>query len=122
MIDEKNLIKDLMSVSISTDTSYGKGMKSAIEVAIDVVNKQPKVDEWITGRNPTKEECGEYGFDTFQTTAVSVYPLTITVAMKFCYETVRGKEVGRWKWNDRLSPWKVIAWKPLSEPYKRVED
>lgn len=58
MIDEKNLIKDLMSVSISTDTSYGKGMKSAVDVAIDIVNKQPKIDDWImaSDRLPTKEE------------------------------------------------------------------
>lgn len=70
---------------------------------------------WITGRTPTKEECGNYG-RTFNVT-VDANGLQ-TMSMKFEYETVRGKEVCRWKWFDRLSPWEVIAWKPLPEPYR----
>lgn len=69
----------------------------------------------ITGRAPTKEECGNYG-RTFNVT-VDANGLQ-TMSMKFEYETVRGKEVCRWKWFDRLSPWEVIAWQPLPEPYR----
>lgn len=70
---------------------------------------------WIIGRTPTKEECGEYGGNVFLTT-VRTNSLK-TVPMSFCYEEVRGKEVGRWKWHGRLAPWEVIAWKPLPESY-----
>lgn len=67
-------------------------------------------------RNPTKEECGEYGNREFQVTINNPKPKTIT--MVFVHETVRGKEVARWKWKDGISPWEVVAWKPLDEPYK----
>ena len=104
MIDEKKLIK-----------AFEENNMFLPEVVEKLINDQPKVDEWITGRSPTKEECGEYGHKEFQVTATTNNKTTLV--MDYCYETVRGKEVGRWKWHDRLSPWEVIAWKPLSKPY-----
>ncbi len=104
MIDEKKLIK-----------AFDENNMFLPETVEKLINAQPKVDEWITDRNPTKEECGEYGHKEFQVTVKSTKPTT--KSMEFCYEEVRNKEVGRWKWYDRLSPWEVIAWKPLSEPY-----
>lgn len=72
---------------------------------------------WIAceDRLPTKEECGDLGRN-FNVTVIENELKTMT--MKFVYETARGKEVCRWKWYDRISPWKVIAWKPLPEPYR----
>lgn len=71
-------------------------------------------DGWITDRDPTKEECR----GSYQTFAVTVDANGLTtMAMDFTYEKVRGKEVGRWKWYDRLAPWKVIAWHHLPAPY-----
>ena len=75
---------------------------------------------WIIGRTPTKEECGKYGGTVFLTT-VCANSLK-TIPMSFCYDVVRGKEMGRWKWYGRLAPWEVIAWKPLPEPYKESEE
>lgn len=72
---------------------------------------------WIlcSDRLPSKEECGDFGKEF----NVTVYTNELkTLTMEFVYETVRGKEVGRWKWLGRLSPWEVIAWKSLPEPYK----
>lgn len=69
---------------------------------------------WITDRVPTKEECDGYKKEF----AVTVDANGIkTMVMDFVYKTVRGKEVSRWKWRDRISPWKVIAWRELPEPY-----
>ena len=106
MIDEKKLIK-----------AFDENNMFLPEAVEKLINNQPKIDQWITGRNPTKEECGEYGHKEFQATVDT----GVVLAMDFCYETVRGKEVGRWRWKDRLSPWEVIAWKPFSEPYKQAE-
>lgn len=39
--------------------------------------------------------------------------------MEYVKEFVLGKIVGRFKWRDKLSPWKVIAWMPMPEPYKK---
>ena len=72
---------------------------------------------WITDRNPTMEECGEYGHAEFQVT-IPQSKGNKTITMDFVYETVRGKEVARWKWCDRLSVWEVLAWKPLDAPYQ----
>ena len=109
MIDEKKLIKD-----------FDENNMFLPEAVERLINNQPKVDEWITDRNPTKEECGEFGYTNFQVT-VNTNKLT-TLVMNFEYTTIRGKDVARWKWNDRISPWEVIAWKPLSKPYIPTED
>ena len=36
--------------------------------------------------------------------------------MLYCSDVVRGKEVRRFKWHDRLSPWEVTHWMLLPEP------
>ena len=72
---------------------------------------------WITDRNPTREECGEYGHAEFQVT-IPQSKGNETITMDFVYETVRGKEVARWKWHGRLPVWEVLAWKQLDAPYQ----
>ena len=72
---------------------------------------------WIKckDRLPTKKECGNYRGRFI----VTVYTNKLTTLhMEYEYAIVRGKEVGRWIWNDRVNiPWEVIAWQPLPEPY-----
>ena len=72
---------------------------------------------WIkcNDRLPTKKECGDYRGSFI----VTVYTNKLTTLyMEYEHTIVRGKEVGRWIWNDRVNiPWEVIAWKPLPEPY-----
>ena len=72
---------------------------------------------WIKckDRLPTKKECGDYRGSFI----VTVYTNKLTTLyMEYEHTIVRGKEVGRWIWNDRVNiPWEVIAWKPLPEPY-----
>jgi hypothetical protein len=75
---------------------------------------------WIADRVPTKEECGRYGSKEFQVT-IPQSNGNKTVAMDYCYETVKGKEVGRWRWNGKLSPWDVLAWKSMDAPYTEGE-
>lgn len=40
------------------------------------------------------------------------------VAVDYEKTQVRGKEVIRWLWNNRICPWDVIAWMPYPEAYK----
>lgn len=72
---------------------------------------------WIKckDRLSTKKECGDYRGNFI----VTVYTNKLTTLyMDYEYAIVRGKEVGRWIWNDRVNiPWEVIAWQPLPEPY-----
>lgn len=90
-----------------------------ITVILEEVPTAFKNDDWIpcSERLPSKEECGTYGSGEFQVT-IPQYDGNKTTVMDYEYTTVRGKEISRWKWNGRLSPWEVIAWKPLSEPFK----
>lgn len=71
---------------------------------------------WISDRIPTKEECGNYRGHFL----VTVYaPELKTLCMEYEYATIRGKEVGRWIWRDRVNiPWEVIAWRKFPEPYR----
>lgn len=50
----------------------------------------PKTDTWITTYNVTTSNG-------------------IVTAMDWENTTIRGKEVSRWLWKERLSPWEVIA-------------
>lgn len=93
-------------------------IRMAVGDAIDIIQNMERSAEdcngWIIDRVPTKEECNGYEKEF----AVTVDANGIkTLVMDFVYETVRGKEVARWKWRDRISPWEVIAWHKLPEPY-----
>lgn len=113
-------VKELREYS-SNNCDYGARLAKkaadtieALSAKLQAVNMENGAG-WITDRVPTKEECGNYG----RTFNVTVYANGLqTMSMKFEYETVRGKEVCRWRWFDRLSPWEVIAWQPLPEPYR----
>lgn len=95
-------------------------IRMAVGDAIDIIQNMERSAEdcggWITDRVPTKEECGD-------SLLGKEFAVTVdsdgrkTMVMDFVYETVRGKEVARWKWKDRISPWEVIAWHKLPEPY-----
>lgn len=43
------------------------------------------------------------------------------IPMQWENTTVRGKDVSRWVWQGRISPWEVIAWMPLPKPFKEGE-
>lgn len=38
--------------------------------------------------------------------------------MRYVERTVRGKQVRRFEWQGRISPWEIIYWQPLPEPPK----
>lgn len=96
-------------------TYRNEGVYSAISIVNQLAEEYN--NGWITDREPTKEECGNYGNKEFQVT-IPQPDGEKTIAMDFVYEIIKGKEVGRWKWSGRLSPWEVLAWKPLDAPYQ----
>lgn len=71
---------------------------------------------WIYDRVPTKEECGRWRGKFL----VTVYANEPTVMyMEYEYTEIRGKEVGRWIWCDKVNiPWEVIARRKFPEPYR----
>ena len=102
------------------DKQYAKQI--AYLNAIEIVNQLAEEynDSWITDRAPTKEECKGWR-GTFQATilqGIGDEQYTTTVALQYEYTTVRGKEVSRWLFKEKIAPWEPIAWKPLSEPYQ----
>lgn len=108
MIDEKKLIE-----------AFDENSMFLPEVVEKLICNQPKIDEWITGRNPTKEECGKSGRKDFQVTIIcDGKPQTLV--MSFCCGSASGNS--RWEYKDRESQRKVIAWKPLSDPYIPTEE
>lgn len=133
MIDEKKLIKVLCELGKETEKQKKNAEKdpqqgmfefaltnqlAMLNNVIEKVKEQPKIGEWIpcSERLPSKEECSKYR-EAFIVT-VDANGLK-TMAMEFEYTTIRGKEIGRWIWYDRVNiPWEVIAWKPLPDPYK----
>lgn len=71
---------------------------------------------WIYDRAPTKEECGRWRGKFL----VTVYANEPTVMyMEYEYAEIRGKEVGRWIWCEKVNiPWEVVAWRKFPEPYR----
>lgn len=72
---------------------------------------------WIYDRTPTKEECGRWR-GKFLVTVCANEPTVMY--MEYEYTEIRGKEVGRWIWCDKVNiPWEVIAWRKFPEPYRQ---
>lgn len=71
---------------------------------------------WIYDRVPTKEECGRWRGKFL----VTVYANEPTVMyMEYEYTEIRGKEVGRWIWCEKVNiPWEVVAWRKFPGPYR----
>lgn len=55
MIDEKKLIEDILqheNVLASANHVYKSGYRDRQDEIIDIINRQPKVGEWIKGAKP----------------------------------------------------------------------
>lgn len=100
MIDEKKLIEDITDVEVTwyLDGNYTTYDSTTI---MEIIEEQPKVGEWISVEKELPKEKGYY---------------LVTRKGHTCAEVrqFRGK-----KWAvDTQHFGEVIAWQPLSEPYK----
>lgn len=79
---------------------------------ITVEKRLPVTSEWLTQFIATVERDAGKGKYTW------------TSALDWENTTVKGKEVSRWRHNDRNIPesWKVVAWAALPPPYQRPEE
>lgn len=116
MIDEKKLIEKRTYYPHPV-SDYETGWNDCNRDWMKRIEEQPQVGGWIPcgERLPSKEECGEYG-NEFLVTVKATDPTTMD--MRYVHTTVRGKDVERWEWQGRISPWNVIAWRPLPEPFE----
>ena len=114
----KERLKSKYNSYYHTRIDYSEGLRDGYEGALEIVSEVEAEygNGWITDRIPTKEECGDFRRNWFQTT-VDANGLH-TIPMQYEYTTSRGKEISRWLAYGRISPWEVIAWKPMDEPYK----
>jgi len=66
------------------------------------------------------KDLSEYGLGTdyLVTVRCDTWEKKKTMVMTWCEQTVRGRRVKRWKWNDRLKidEWKVTHWASFPEP------
>lgn len=67
----------------------------------------------VKDRLPT-EPLNLYDSESYLCTVVN----NQVVAMKYIKTELRNKEVVRWEWCGRVSPWEVIAWMPFPDAYK----
>lgn len=112
MIDEKKLIEDFkntFSDSVLNQT-FGLGEYTFLEVVEEMINRQPKVGEWIpcSERLPKRQDS--------RNTILKMY--LVQGRFDRIYKGFRD-ENGVWK-NEHgniIKP--VIAWMPLPEPYQK---
>ena len=83
------------------------------------VEKMRDGHRWIpvTERLP---ETRKYRTTFLATVSCEFWKNNKTLVVEWENTTVRGKDVSRWIWNDRLFPeeWEIIAWQPLPAPYR----
>ena len=123
MIDEKKLIEELNKIIFKAEVrnSGYKGTRTekmlCYEDVVSIINKQPKVSEWIpvSERLPDEEEF------------VNAY-LRIRYAAEFIVmikganrpTTLYFTRNGEWV-DEKRDTYDVIAWQPLPEPYQNDE-
>ena len=76
--------------------------------------------EWVSVETEKPKDLTAYGSGTQYLVTVDCcsWDKKKTLVMSWCKETIRGKVVERWKWNDRLvdAHWIVTAWMPFPPP------
>ena len=116
MIDEKKLIEELNKITFKAEVhnSGYNGPRTekmlCYEDVVSIINKQPKVGEWI----PVSERLPE---------SEGIYPVTLDgtiVGEDIPFTGLSEFEDG--KWIDDEEYYKcIIAWQPLPEPYQNDE-
>ena len=92
------------------DEQFDELRKEAVDMAIEAL-EQPE-QQWIpcSERLPKTKSWRTYFIVTTKT--------GFTTAAEWENTTIRGKEVSRWIWYDKICPFDVIAWMPLPAPMK----
>lgn len=123
MIDEKKLVEKLNNITFEAEV-HNSGYKRTrtekmlrCEDIMSIINKQPKVGEWIpvSERLPNEEEfIGAY--------LRSIYAAEFIVMIKGASKptTLYFTRSGKW-FDEKRNTYDVIAWQPLPEPYKEDE-
>ena len=115
MIDEKELIKQLQQcINTSDNSNFTNGLLSAV----DIVNQQPKIGEWILCSKRLPEEPEE-----IPTEDEPIEEMMLNGKFQECIVIIWGVDeaitlyyIGNNEWYDGISGetyYKVIAWQPM---------
>lgn len=131
MIDEKKLVEGLQKFINDSGSSNSPAtliFKKGLLCAIEIVNQQPKVGDWIPcedGKNmPPEHEsifaklkgADRWAIGMFEKSSDMVNAIVELEDGKRITKTLHTID-GEWDKFSRLVKFKVIAWKPLPEPY-----
>lgn len=131
MIDEKKLIEDIVNTPTKNQNevvSYLCGSADRQNEIIDIINAQPKLNEWIPCSERMPEKDGDYLVWYFVDENRQGYEVS-----NFDTDMGENGEFGYWQDyydNQTLgfldSEWiefeTVVAWQPLPEPYEVKEN
>ena len=97
---------------ISIQRADGVEIYSDEAVPVEYLKNLPSAQQWIpcSERLPKTKSWRTYFIVTTKT--------GFTTAAEWENTTIRGKEVSRWIWYDKICPFDVIAWMPLPPPMK----
>lgn len=104
MIDEKKLIEDIEK-EFDGVCVYDVSPSQAVNDFVEIVDRQPKVGQWIPCSERLPEVDGEY----LVTTKYSQIP------------TILEWRMGYW-FDEEANIYKVIAWMPFPPAFKESED
>lgn len=108
MIDEKRLIEDIEK-EFDGMCVYDVSPSQAVADFVEIVDRQPKVGEWI----PCSERLPKITDDYVLITMEKYYSKELCIEIGYI-------EDGKWKFalTDKYIKSKVIAWCELPKPYK----
>ena len=80
----------------------------------------PSAQRWIPVTERLPEESSPWRTGYLATVTCDTWSEPSVMYVQWETTMVRGKEVSRWIWNDRLFPkcWHLVAWMPLPTPYR----
>ena len=87
------------------------------------VESVPSAQRWIPVTEQLPEKSSPWRTGYLATVTSDTWSEPSVMYVEWETTTVRGKEVSRWIWNNKLFPkcWDLVAWMPLPEPWKGEE-
>lgn len=116
-------LMNLLHLSAYIESDYSASInKNDLMIIKTYVQELEEQNKWISVKDKLPEIDTTQPFYRHHTCVIACWGPSIhnIGEMEYTLDVVRGKEIKRFKWNGKLSPWNVLYWKPFPKPPENI--